>query len=1116
MTKNYPNIYSLSTLGVIHHYKCDYLFHPLRTDFTGESGSGKSMIGDFLQLIFVGSEFTSSTIPLKGEKRREIKTMVLSKGNKTANAYIFLNIEIAPKQFLVIGIFIKSSTNETKHFIIQKGFDKTNPDKFLDKPLLHYDLLFDDTIYELNELKDLLHGYQCFEYRIDLFTKTLKEIGILPYNLETEEQRKNFSIIIRAFAQGKGLRTDNSDNLIKFLFDDNAEKEIINFWKSGSEKIEKEVRAYYKTNRDIAIIREKANKIIKLINYQDNYEKSESNYFNSLCFDYNDKIVHEKEELKTRKQVLTKYMIKKHLIEESIKGTEKSEKEIIIKTISKNKTRIEEIDKEIQKLNKTDIIKELELIEEELNILAKPYSNILEVEEWLKKHEWSSLKELHATQHEIERKQKILNDFLAYLQNKSVQTKYTKSLFAVNYGDALEQYKLSIENLLKEISFLETIKKISNPSDKNSLAGWAINRIKETKEPFTKQEESLLVYLQSLPREKVVKKEGISRYLSNPNILFNNIEISSHDNAGFWLALNGINEFIPYYSDEQILNTLDIDDIKELFNKKYKKVDKLLKRYEQKLSKRNELLQLVQNYDNKEAFRIYPDKDSLNSFQKIKGLTEDFETKISDYEKKDNIKEQRNKLIEEQVNLNSIKTKIENLNTEKKELVEFINNNPIDELLKSIKELHKKIGKARRKLDLYEKKTELYSSTYSEFVNEQDRKSLSELKGENIKREDERKKMLSVYRQIKQYQDEYDEAKNNFFRVTGKNFSPANVIKTSEESINEIKSRYDAAKKVVEDYYSEEIIPMLPKTEEKQNGYSIISIVNTVLPDIYKVKTKTNLVEIITRINKYLEDIIRTNAEINTRHIQVLYQAFNKTYDKLSYYYDSYGRIKNFFSQPETNKITGGNKVVLNLTEDKTEFSRELLVEMRKRLDVEFNKIGIFETLQEKSIEEYINDIYKQITGKSNVPKIEKLLNPKNYFALDFKMTGISGTSNVGSTGQTTTALALLCIARLSELHKDEDDNDLPGIRFMPLDEALDLGSNYDVLYNIAFKKKYQIISMSIYPLENMQDNSQYWYMLNENPNLEDKINYPPFAVFSNEEGEIRNVAQKIEYLIND
>ncbi len=54
--KNYPRIYSLSTLGLIHHYENDYLFHNMRTDFVGDSGSGKSIIADLLQLIFVASE----------------------------------------------------------------------------------------------------------------------------------------------------------------------------------------------------------------------------------------------------------------------------------------------------------------------------------------------------------------------------------------------------------------------------------------------------------------------------------------------------------------------------------------------------------------------------------------------------------------------------------------------------------------------------------------------------------------------------------------------------------------------------------------------------------------------------------------------------------------------------------------------------------------------------------------------------------------------------------------------------------------------------------------------------------------------------------------------------
>lgn len=44
--KKYPRIYSLSTIGIIHHQKNDYIFHPYCTDFIGDSDSGKSIIAD--------------------------------------------------------------------------------------------------------------------------------------------------------------------------------------------------------------------------------------------------------------------------------------------------------------------------------------------------------------------------------------------------------------------------------------------------------------------------------------------------------------------------------------------------------------------------------------------------------------------------------------------------------------------------------------------------------------------------------------------------------------------------------------------------------------------------------------------------------------------------------------------------------------------------------------------------------------------------------------------------------------------------------------------------------------------------------------------------------------
>ena len=56
--KKYPRIYSISTVGIRNHNNADFLIHPLRTDFTGESTTGKSLIGaDIPQLILTAGKF---------------------------------------------------------------------------------------------------------------------------------------------------------------------------------------------------------------------------------------------------------------------------------------------------------------------------------------------------------------------------------------------------------------------------------------------------------------------------------------------------------------------------------------------------------------------------------------------------------------------------------------------------------------------------------------------------------------------------------------------------------------------------------------------------------------------------------------------------------------------------------------------------------------------------------------------------------------------------------------------------------------------------------------------------------------------------------------------------
>jgi len=140
--KEFPRIHSLSTLGLIHHQEFDYQFHPLRTDFIGESGSGKSMIADLLQLIFVGSDaFESAT---KGVGDRPPDEMVLKAGGKgTDLGYAILNIETSENKFITIGTYIESSARHTQSFIVQAGFNFDDDSKLqaFDKPLSCKDFL---------------------------------------------------------------------------------------------------------------------------------------------------------------------------------------------------------------------------------------------------------------------------------------------------------------------------------------------------------------------------------------------------------------------------------------------------------------------------------------------------------------------------------------------------------------------------------------------------------------------------------------------------------------------------------------------------------------------------------------------------------------------------------------------------------------------------------------------------------------------------------------------------------------------------------------------------------------------------------------------------------------
>ena len=124
----YPRIYSISTVGILKHYNQDYLLHPIRTDFAGSNGVGKSIIADLLQLIFISDSriFRFGTEGIDNASR-QLSTLPY----KTNHAYAFLNIEVRSGWFITIGVYIpKNKSMRIKSFMVLKD---NNIEKSIDE-----------------------------------------------------------------------------------------------------------------------------------------------------------------------------------------------------------------------------------------------------------------------------------------------------------------------------------------------------------------------------------------------------------------------------------------------------------------------------------------------------------------------------------------------------------------------------------------------------------------------------------------------------------------------------------------------------------------------------------------------------------------------------------------------------------------------------------------------------------------------------------------------------------------------------------------------------------------------------------------------------------------------
>lgn len=1085
MKNNFPRIHSLSTIGIKQHFNADYLLHPNRTDFSGESGSGKSMVSDMIQLILIGSgDFSSST---DGNKPREIKGMLLpNKGKSAGRGYVFLNIEIKPNQFVVIGAYIESSSNHAELFIIQKGYDweLLTP---MEVPLYNRHLIFEEKIFPINEIQDKLEKGVFKKFRRRQYHEILFNNEIISSDLSSKDTLKSYASILRSFSRGKGFNVD-SKSLKNFLFGSDDQNVIKQNYENEVSTINNDFHEHKRYLAEIEVINKKQVLIQEVLGKHDAYSDMFEEYSQTkLNFWRNE----EKIALGNKNKLDCNYfelLIQDYELKKRLKQLEDDDLNQL-RALKKDKLNFAKSDDQKK-----------ERVQKEYLIGLSQKEIIERVRQWFNKNdnELANVSNWFDGEYLKNKTFNELNKFIGFLTKNNIVMDFEKSIWCLNWENAERLCKEESEKRQEEIENLEVQLKFSDVSDKESLSSWAFDNLEF---PVKKVEESVLLYFQKFTKKKPLEVKKGTRYLPFPDELFQNLDVKDQDELGFWLNLEGVYEYVRL-SQNDYLNFENPEIVRESFKKIKENLNEKLRNLKSKLEGDNNLKDHLFNNGNiKENLQLYNRKEEILNCEIDEVLVdisrEKFDEYVSIY---DNRKVNLKAFEKAELRLNEINAENQRIKNIDHQILEIekssfrigaqVSFKMIDEKSNNLKleisDLENVVRKcaADNKLDRDDSLAKLD-------VNFEEENMTNLLKmqinlGEvliNVKRKREwnAKIILDAEEAIKDVNAQYF----NFFDEKIKRGSDK-LFSNPDEGVHSLKDRVNNAKISFEANYSQ----AKNQTDNVIFGdtHDIGELAHYLLPTIFKT-TKVNKALITENITGRLDKLTKDIQEIGSRKIEILKKIFNDVYKVYNEYLT---KITLIDSDLKKRSITGGNRASLEQTKS-IDYPTGWLTPFRKQLDNQVSSIGLFKELKEEvDINKMMIKAFRD-SGGSHDAEPEDLINPKSYFDLEFDLKLDNGDSNSGSNGQTYTGNALLGLARLSLI----ENKKRKGIKIMPIDEAEGLGSNYDMLHQLAKDEGYQIISMGIETTGDIIEGEQFIYIMNENKISDYETYVPPLAILS-------------------
>lgn len=1102
MAKTFPRIYSLSTVGIQHHYHSDYIFHPFRTDFSGDSGVGKSMIADMLQLIFVGNEFVSATI---GTDDRLIKTMPIGR-----YGYVFVNVEVGKGQYVVLGMFISTATNSPDPFIIQGGYSKDsfNP---ISNAISSKEILNDDIVEDLDNLIRRLDGqFACYKYSQNAYHDYLMTNELLPIQITDKTRLTNYARILRSFSRGKDFKHD-SESLKKFFFDDMKENKIFEDFQSRIDDIEADLEGQKRNKETILKVSIKQRELIELNKLRQEKKEAEIELYKAKSIYHyrnisncNDLINRKQRELLNSLTSIVKYRISS--LVKSIKTLDE-----IFDKINTQRSTLNEVDVKLKEINDIDTI--LKLKSEEITVELKKYNlidqnydgnitkqvdklydEIVLVEKWIEKYfTIENIKKIYYEQNKNLEKRIKINDLEIFLKKYDLLDVFTSAKW-LSDGDIEENYKNEINEIENAIKNLEALSKFSDIENPFSLSSWAL----KNNRCLSLEQESLLVHFKDLAINKPqIYNEG-DKYLPVPEDLFDHIDKKDDDEKGFFINLNGIREYISY-SKTQFFNTQDFDQLKMYFTDNYKKsIDEI-----ENLNKKKNQIESLKQVINKvgvETITTYRDKKNIFEYKidkEFEKLNVDlFEIYCSHYFFEDIIKKWKLEIDDYTTKINNKNSIKSQLNLELDIVRKFLQANDIifeeeiEQLRTALTTLEiLKIDEKRdvlNKLERYKKIKTVpdYFSNKNESIEIANRIIAKKIIREQ-KKQLEKNNNAYVTNKLKFESLANYELEVELEKYLNKYENPSDY----ELNLNTIRSSYKI-------HYNDIVTKYI--TDENQSRFldsdSFLVLCKEILPDIFTHRIVNNETDVLEQIKDYLIEISNKYSEFSDVKLNILKEIFIQVREASYGYLSEISEISNYFSQNDC-QISQGVKLELKHSYSDI-YPIDWIDKFIEIIEEKAMHTGLFELIGNKiGIEEMMKEAYFQSGGKAKKIDIKQLLNPKSYFNIDFKMKKNDGSINSGSTGQTFAAIALICIARLSLIEKRERGNKLPkGLRIMPIDETENIGSNFKMLEKIASEHDYQLVVISRHPLDDDNNAGRYQYLLNGQING-DKIG--TFAIFS-------------------